>query len=119
MYEYRAKFIRALDGDTIEVMIDLGLKTFKQEIVRLRGLNTVELTDPDDDAAFLARELMNRVASLCRDKNLILTTTKDRREKFGRMLAVVVIEEDGTNINDLLLTYPGVNRIDDSGRKIT
>ena len=43
MYEYKAKLVRVIDGDTIDVDIDLGFKVFLQkERVRLFGINTPE-----------------------------------------------------------------------------
>ena len=37
MYEYKAKLIRVVDGDTVDAMIDCGFSTFRKERIRLRG----------------------------------------------------------------------------------
>ena len=47
MYEYNAEVLRVVDGDTIDVLIDVGFSTFKKERVRLHGINTPECRTPD------------------------------------------------------------------------
>ena len=42
MYEYRAKVLRIIDGDTLKLEIDLGLKTSTKQKVRLAGIDTPE-----------------------------------------------------------------------------
>ena len=42
MYEYNAVVERVVDGDTIDVIIDLGFKTWKKVRVRMEGINTPE-----------------------------------------------------------------------------
>ena len=43
MYEYKAIVERVVDGDTIDVIIDLGFKTWKKVRVRMEGINTPPL----------------------------------------------------------------------------
>jgi micrococcal nuclease len=47
MYEYNAKVLRVVDGDTVDVLIDVGFSTFKKERVRLHGINTPECRTRD------------------------------------------------------------------------
>ena len=42
MYEYKAKLIRVVDGDTIDAEIDLGFKIFIKERIRFAGIDTPE-----------------------------------------------------------------------------
>jgi endonuclease YncB( thermonuclease family) len=42
MYEYAAKLVRIIDGDTFVAQLDLGFKIHKIETVRLSGINTPE-----------------------------------------------------------------------------
>ena len=43
MYEYRAKVIKVIDGDTVDIDIDLGFGTWiKNERVRIMGIDTPE-----------------------------------------------------------------------------
>ena len=47
MYQYKAKLIRVVDGDTVDAMIDCGFSTFKKERIRLYGINTPEIRTRD------------------------------------------------------------------------
>lgn len=97
MYEYAA-IVRAVhDGDTITVDVDLGWNTWRHsEVLRLSGLDAPELDTPEGKAsqAYLASLLPLGEAVSVR-------TEKDKREKYGRMLAVVALP--GLSVNLLLL----------------
>ena len=47
MYEYSATLIKIVDGDTVDVLIDLGFNTTKKERVRLLGIDTPESATKD------------------------------------------------------------------------
>ena len=49
MYEYRAKLIKIIDGDTIDVKIDLGFGISLKKRVRLFGINAPETRSKDSD----------------------------------------------------------------------
>ena len=42
MYQYKAKLVRVVDGDTVDAMIDCGFSTFKKERIRLYGIAAPE-----------------------------------------------------------------------------
>lgn len=41
-YFYRAEVVSVTDGDTVKVLLDLGIETYKQTAVRLEGINCPE-----------------------------------------------------------------------------
>ena len=47
MYEYRAKLIKCVDGDTADFLVDLGFKVFKEIRTRFLGVDTPERGQPD------------------------------------------------------------------------
>ena len=49
MYQYRAKLIKVVDGDTVDALIDCGFSTFKKERIRLYGINTPESRTRDKE----------------------------------------------------------------------
>ena len=49
MYQYKAKLIKVVDGDTVDAMIDCGFSTFKKERIRLFGINTPECRTRDKE----------------------------------------------------------------------
>ena len=92
MYEYRCILRRVIDGDTIDVDIDLGFKVFLQkERVRLYGINT-----PESRTRNLAEKKLG-LASKARLKELLpktfmLVTHKDGKGKFGRILGEPIVD---------------------------
>lgn len=96
MYEYSAALVRVVDGDTVWVDIDLGLDIHHSLDLRLAGINAPELKTAEGKAARGALvELLNRAGPM------IVRTEKDKQEKYGRYLAVVVM--GGVNINDAMV----------------
>lgn len=99
-YIYNAFVINVVDGDTIDVKIDLGFDVAVETRLRLLGVNTNELHDKDD----VKRELANKAKKLAVDRLLnrwvIIETHK--QDKYGRYLATVQVDE--TNFNDLLIS---------------
>ena len=96
MYEYRAKLARVIDGDTVVLDIDLGLDVTHRIVVRVLGINCPErFTEEGKQAtAFTKLFLENR--------DLTITTVKDSREKYGRYLARIYV--DNLDLTSLLLS---------------
>tara|TARA_A100000172_G_scaffold65727_1_gene45253 strand:- start:97 stop:519 length:423 start_codon:yes stop_codon:yes gene_type:complete len=103
MYEYSCTVERVVDGDTIDVVLDLGFDILYKSRVRLYGIDTPESRTRDKDekargklaGAFLKNAIDNGT------KVVIQTKLKDSRGKFGRVLGDVVV--DGVNINQLMV----------------
>lgn len=85
MYEYRATVLRVVDGDTLHVDIDLGVDTHVRQTIRLFGLNAPEMSTPEGEAAKAYVE--GWIATW--GPSLLLVTSKDKREKYGRYLGTV------------------------------
>ena len=103
MYEYNCKIRRVVDGDTIDVDIDLGFDTWKcGERIRLYGVDCPECRsrDKEEKAAGLAAK--DFVKRLLHDGGTYTLTTKEKG-KFGRYLGVIFIS-DKTSINAALVT---------------
>jgi len=114
MYEYKAKVVRVLDGDTIDVSIDLGFDVWVYQRVRLLGINTAEKNTE------LGKQTLDYVRSLCPLGTFItLRSEKDKREKFGRYRAKVYFPESNECLNEILIKkgmaveYWGVGKKED------
>jgi micrococcal nuclease len=94
VYEYRATLIRVVDGDTVWLDVDLGFDVRRKDSFRLYGIDTPELPSPEGVAA------KDRLEQLLRGP-IILRTVKDKREKYGRYLAV--LEVNGVDVNQRLV----------------
>jgi len=103
MYEYSCTVERVVDGDTIDVVLDLGFDIMYKSRVRLYGIDTPESRTRDLDekargkmaGAFLKDAVDNG------SKVVIETKLKDSRGKYGRVLGNVVV--DGVNINEAMI----------------
>tara|TARA_R100000541_G_scaffold41481_1_gene48936 strand:+ start:238 stop:672 length:435 start_codon:yes stop_codon:yes gene_type:complete len=104
MYEYGCKVTRVVDGDTIDVDLDLGFDIIYKCRVRLYGIDTPESRTRNKDekvrGKLAAKFLQDAISN---GKNVILQTQlKDSKGKFGRVLASVLV--DGININQQMVT---------------
>ena len=103
MYDYGCTVERVVDGDTIDVILDLGFDIRFKSRVRLYGIDTPESRTRNKDekvrgkmaGAFLKDAVDNG------SKVVIETKLKDSRGKYGRVLGNVVV--DGININEALI----------------
>ncbi len=94
MYEYQALIIGVYDGDTVNANIDLGLDTHRLIKIRLYGINAPEMIGTTKVTGLAARDaLRERVL----DKVVVMRTIKDRTEKYGRYLGVLI--DDGGDVN--------------------
>lgn len=103
-YLYRAEVVRVVDGDTIDVDIDLGFYTWLHtQRIRMVGIDAPE-TRGQEKAAGEAATLFLR--NLIENKAIILRTYKardggDQRGKFGRWLGRVYV--DGLDVNQQMI----------------
>jgi len=106
MYEYRIKkLINVVDGDTIDVEIDLGFDISIMKRVRLAGIDTPESRTTDKYEKSLGLESKARLKQLLSDaKTIIIKTEKpNSSEKFGRVLGWLYIDDTKVSINDTLI----------------
>lgn len=98
-YNYRAIVKSVHDGDTFTVDIDLGFGVWlKDQNIRLYGINAPELKGEFRSLGFTSRD---RLSELTINKEIVLETIKDKKEKYGRWLGIVLV--DDKNVNDLLV----------------
>ena len=110
-YNFRVTEInRVLDGDTIDVTIDLGFDLYKKERVRVAGIDTPEKRTRDleekalglDATDYLKKKLEDTIAG---DEELtIRTELKGGMGKYGRLLGWLYIGEDSISINETMMT---------------
>ena len=109
MYEYRCKVTRVVDGDTVDVDIDLGFGVWMhKERVRLHGIDTPESRTRDLEEkkyGLIAKEQINSFMPAGSMQTLV--TVKDKTGKFGRILGKFLIHDKKTDtqmtINDWMI----------------
>lgn len=107
---YRAYGIRAVDGDTIDVVVDCGFEQYRTERVRVLGVNTPELHDPDSAVRLRAVAAKEFTASLIEGTVFTVITTKSTAayDKYGRYLASVIFPLGPTLTERLIAAGHGV-----------
>ena len=110
-YNFRVVSIdRVLDGDTIDVTIDLGFDLFKKERVRIAGVDTPEKRTRDleekalvlDATDWMKRHLEDTIAG---DEELtIRTELVGGMGKYGRLLGWLYVGEDTISLNEQMIT---------------
>ena len=108
MYEYKCKILRVVDGDTVDVDIDLGFVVWMhKERVRMMGIDTPESRTRDkvEKAFGLAskaklKELLP-IGSIQVLKTEIDKSGEDKKGKFGRILGDFLV--DGKRATDILI----------------
>lgn len=97
-YEYNATVLRVVDGDTVDVEVDLGFHIFIQMKLRLIGVNAPELKE---DAGKVARDALTVLLPF--GKQVTINTVRDRQEKYGRYLATIHTSGLSESVNDWLV----------------
>ena len=109
-YNFRVTEInRVVDGDTIDVTIDLGFELYKKERVRIAGVDTPEKRTRDleekalgiDATNYLKKKLEDTIAG--DDELTIRTELKGGMGKYGRLLGWLYIGEDVVSINEQMI----------------
>ena len=110
-YVYRCIVSRVVDGDTVDVSVDLGFDTWIKDRVRLIGIDTPEsrTRNRKEKALGLAakarlKEIIKSAYDIPRKrgkKQVYLQTSKEGKGKFGRILGSILV--NGQNVNDILI----------------
>ena len=111
-YNFRVtEIVKVLDGDTIDVLIDLGFDLFKKERVRIAGVDTPEKRTRDleekalgiDATNWLKKKLEDTIAG-DGDELTIRTELVGGTGKYGRLLGWLYINEDLISLNEQMIT---------------
>jgi len=107
MYEYSAKIVRVVDGDTVDVDLDLGFGiVYANQRIRLYGIDTPESRTRD-----LVEKVFGKIASKFLEGKLgercKIRTRKDGKGKYGRILGEFVVYDPTTDsemtVNDIMI----------------
>ena len=107
MYEYSAKVVRVVDGDTVDVDIDLGFGIiYSNQRIRLYGIDTPESRTRDlveKKFGLYAKEFLKSALG----ETCTLRTKKDKAGKFGRILGEFIVYDGDTDswmsVNEIMI----------------
>jgi len=106
MYQYYVRKVEGVvDGDTIDVLIDLGFDILFASRVRLAGIDTPESRTKDLKEKALGLESKEYLKKHLKDaKSVVIKTEKmDSSEKYGRILGWIYINDDTVSLNDMMI----------------
>ena len=106
MYEYYVRKVENIvDGDTIDVLIDLGFDILFASRVRLAGIDTPESRTKDLAEKALGLEAKEYLKKALKDaKSVVIKTEKmDSSEKYGRILGWVYTDGNTVSLNDMMI----------------
>jgi len=108
MFEYRVKIKRVVDGDTVDVDIDLGFGVWlTNERVRLYGVDTPESRTRDKVEKIYGLAAKDFVKKFCDDKvgMILKTKTYDSKGKFGRIMGELwrITDYADKSVNEYLI----------------
>ena len=102
MYEYKCKMVKVVDGDTIDVDIDLGFGVWmRNQRIRMHGIDTPESRTRDLEEKKYGLAAKDFLIKWTNAGGLTLKTHKDDRGKFGRILGEIWCFD--TNVNEKLV----------------
>jgi len=128
MYEYRVKKVnKIVDGDTIDVDIDLGFDISFSSRVRLAGIDTPESRTTNLKEKALGVEVKEKIKKeIAAAKDIVIKTEKpDSSEKYGRILGWLFLDGNTVSLNQQLIdqgyawTYGGGTKIKDFEELVT
>jgi micrococcal nuclease len=103
MYQYKIQKIKkVIDGDTLDVDINLGFGITLSQRVRLKGIDAAEtrtLNTEEKAKGLAAKEWLQK--ELSRDGEWIIETTKE--DKYGRILGTLYLVGDPVTVNEKML----------------
>ena len=104
MYEYKAKLVRVIDGDTIDCVIDLGFNVRLKERIRLKGIDTPETRTRDLEEKKLGIAAKERVQQAFQHSDdFTIITEYDKKGKYGRILGTIMLPDRKISLNQMLL----------------
>jgi micrococcal nuclease len=116
MYEYSVKkVLKVVDGDTIDVDIDLGFNVSYTQRVRLAGIDTPESRTKDLKEKALGLEVKDYLSAKLKNAKVIVIKTElpDSTEKYGRILGWIYVDGEKLSVNESMIkegyawTYDG------------
>jgi len=104
MFEYRATMLRVVDGDTVDIDIDLGFGVWlRKQRVRLNGIDTPESRTRDLEEKHYGKLATKFIEDRFPvGETFTLRTHKDDKGKFGRILGELV-DSMGVSVNDTMI----------------
>ena len=102
MYRYKVEVTRVVDGDTVDVDVDLGFgMVYKKQRVRMMGIDTPESRTRDLEEKFYGKQSKYHLENILKDKDIELLSHD--KGKFGRILGELFVGSSVYSINQQMI----------------
>ena len=106
MYQYKATVERIVDGDTMDVIVDLGFKITTNQRIRLAKINTPETYNVKKGSeeyikGMAAKEYV--IQRIQTNNNEIILETDKLVGKYGRYIGTIILTDSDVTLNDELV----------------
>ena len=108
MFEYKAKTLRVVDGDTVDAMVDLGFNTWKKVRIRMHGINAPESHTRDLEEKKLGLAAKARLIEILNGVDNEFILISHGVGKFGRCLGEILINNKNSVNKQLIKEGHGV-----------
>ncbi len=103
MYEYNAKLVRVVDGDTVDAMIDLGMTVWIKKRIRFHGVDTWESRTRDKEEKKKGLLAKKRTKELLSEQGGEFRLISRGIGKYGRVLGELSVEGHTRTVNQTLI----------------
>ena len=106
MYQYKAKVDRVVDGDTMDLIIDLGFKITTNQRIRLAGIDTPETYNVKRESEEYKKGKAAKdfvVKRLADNNNEVVIETDKLTGKFGRYIGTIHLADSEVSLNEELV----------------
>ena len=106
MYEYKAKLKRVVDGDTLDLIIDLGFRMTTQQRIRLKGIDTPEIWRRKKDSEEYRKGMEAKEFVIKRfevNQNQCSINTEKEAGVYGRFIGTIFFSDSTESLNEELL----------------
>lgn len=101
-YEYTAQVTKVIDGDTVDLKVDVGFRHHLEDRFRLYGIDAWETRGPERPRGLTAKAALIGLFEAY-GPAVMLQTHKDKRGKYGRWLADLWLPSRGIHVNGWLV----------------
>ena len=101
MFEYQGRVVNVVDGDTVDLELDLGFGILRRDRFRLLGINAPERRGADKLRGEQATERLRALLASAADGTVHVMTVRDKKEKYGRYLARIIVQDTMGIVQDV------------------
>jgi len=106
MYQYKAIVDRVVDGDTVDLIIDVGFKITTHQRIRLAKINTPETYNVKKDSEEYKKGRVSKeyvLKRLADNNNEVIIETDKLTGKYGRYIGTILLDDSETSLNKELV----------------